>query len=278
MAMYWGLDLGGYYAMTDPVTPYSIAGYTFTQNNFVNIDGVDYQDYVIDLLGLEKSDEYDSRYDVTLAQDYLDKAVEELTAEGVTFPIEFDFYIKSGNQTSLDSATVLKAAYDAFFGEYIDFEIKTYISSFTKEVISYGYMSCVVSSWTADYDDPSNTIEQCSLTSESNAYLDYSYAQLLTSGEVYDEFQEFTRLCNVANAISNDLTARYKAYAEAEAYMIEHNLAMPMYMNVRWQLTRVNDYSKSLRGQTYQNWETNSEVYSTADYNTFAAEREEAIG
>lgn len=272
LALYWGLDLEGYYSYVDPVTPFSIAGYTFTQNSFVNVEGMDYQDYVISLLGLEKSSEHDSRYDPDKAADYMEKAYEELTAEGVTFPIHIDNYIKAGNQSSLDQAILLKTAFDNAFGDYIEFENATYVSSYTKEVINLGLHNYVISGWTADYSDPSNTIEQCSLTTDSNAYLDYSYAQNLTEGAAYDLFMEFTELCQKASSINTDLNERYKAYAEAEAFMVEHNLAMPMYVNSKWQLTKINDYSKSLKGQTYQNWETNSEGYTTADYEIFEAE------
>jgi oligopeptide transport system substrate-binding protein len=274
MALYWGLDLGSYYAFKDPVTPYSIAGYTFTQSSFVNVEGMDYQDYVIELLGLEKSDDYDSRYVPDKASEYMEAAVEELTAAGVTFPIHIDNYIQSGNQSALDQATILKAAFDASFGDYIEFENKTYISSYTKEVINFRYQNYVISGWYADYSDPSNTVEQVSTTNSNNAYLDYSNALNLTEGPVYDLYQEFDELCNKARAIT-DLNERYKAYAEAEAFMISHNLSMPLYQNANWQLTNINDYSKALKGQSYQNWETNSEGYSTADYNTFAAEKSE---
>lgn len=273
MAMYWGLDLEGLYSRVDPVTPYSVAGFTFTQNGLVNVEGMDYQDYVISLLGLEKSNDYDSRYDKERAQQYLDTAIEEMTAAGVTFPITINYYIASGNQTSLDTATVLKAAFEDFFGEYIDFQINTYVSSYMKEVVAPKYQSLIGFAWTADYDDPSNCIEQASLTSSENAFIQFMHCDELTEGQTYEYFQEFTNMCFAAREITGDLEARYKAYAEAEAFMISHNLAMPMYTTVKWQLTRVNDYSKSLRGQSYQNWETNSEVYSTADYNTFAAEK-----
>jgi oligopeptide transport system substrate-binding protein len=274
MAMYWGLDLAGYYSRTDPITPYSVAGYTFTQSQLCNIDGEDYQDYVIDLLGLEKSNDYDSRYDVDKAQEYLDKAIEELTAAGVTFPIEFDYYIAGGNQTQLDTATVLKSAFEGLFGEYMDFEIKTYVSSFIKEIAALSYQSGCIYQWSADYDDPSNCIEQASMTAESNAFMSlFINMDERGEGEAYELFSEFTDMCFAANAITDDLNERYRAYAEAEAFMIEHNLCMPMVVNVKWQLTRINDYSKSVKGRLYQGWETNSEMYSTADYNTFAAEK-----
>ncbi len=278
MAMYWGLDLEGYFAYTDSVTPFSVAGYTMTQTNFVNVEGMDYQDYVVELLGLEKSSESYSRYNPELAQEYLDKAVEELTAAGVTFPIKITNYIKAGNQSALDQAVLLKDAFDNFFGEYVQFENGTYVSSLTKEVISLGHHNYVISSWSADYSDPSNCIEQCSLTAPSNVYLEYSFANKLTEGPVYDLYQEFTDLCMTARNINNDLNERYKAYAEAEAFMIEHNLAMPLYSRASWQLTKINDYSKAIKGQSYQNWETNSEGYTQADYEAFAAEKAEAMG
>jgi len=85
---------------------------------------------------------------------------------------------------------------------------------------------------------------------------------------------------DAAAAINEDLDARYKAFAEAEAYMIEHALVIPLYVNIAWQLTGVNDYSKifaayGIQNNRYVNWETNKDGYTTEDYVNFAKIYEE---
>ena len=41
------------------------------------------------------------------------------------------------------------------------------------------------------------------------------------------KFEEFTTMVNDASAIVDDIDARYDAFADAEAYMLQHALTMP---------------------------------------------------
>ncbi|MDQ9890581.1 hypothetical protein, partial [Acinetobacter pittii] len=52
-----------------------------------------------------------------------------------------------------------------------------------------------------------------------------------------DTYKEFTRLVNEAGKINDDMDARYNAFADAEAYMIQHALCFPNYYDVGWCLT-----------------------------------------
>ena len=80
-----------------------------------------------------------------------------------------------------------------------------------------------------------------------------------------------------ADAITDNMDNRYEAYAEAEAYMIENVLSLPLYYNIHWQLTHVNDYSKIyslygiVSGYRYVNFETSKEPYTTEQYEAFEA-------
>ena len=83
-------------------------------------------------------------------------------------------------------------------------------------------------------------------------------------------------MVNVGRSITDDLDARLEAFADAEAYMIEKCLVIPMSYTIEWQLTCVNDYSKiysayGIQGDRYVNWETNSDIYTTEDYAAFKA-------
>ena len=81
-----------------------------------------------------------------------------------------------------------------------------------------------------------------------------------------------------ANAISDDLDARYAAYAKAEAYLIQHGLVIPAYSNVPYCLTRINVYSKmnSMYGsqnEKMKNWETNADGYTTEEIENYVAQQ-----
>ena len=141
----------------------------------------------------------------------------------------------------------------------------------------------VINGWGADFGDPVNFVGQ-EILHDDNAYYaaNYSNSQLIAENpedyqkDVVAQFEEFTDLVNEANAIVDDTDARYEAFAKAEAYMINHSLAVPCYYDVRWCLTHVNEYSKinAMFGPCnykYVNWETSEDAYTTADYEKFAA-------
>ena len=215
------------------------------------------------------------RFDAEKGASYKAQAMEELTALGVTFPVEVDYWIAGGNQTALDNATVLKDAFSKYLGDdYVTLNICTYISSSAKEVRDPGYHSIGIMGWTADYGDPQNQLGQL-MFGYDNAYFAKNWHRINmadgveNSKAVVDAYKEFTALVEAANAVTGDLDARYKAYAEAEAYLIDHCLTIPAYRNQPLCLTKIDIASKpyALFGglnNKMKNWETNSDGYTEA--------------
>ena len=222
-------------------------------------------------------------YNADLALEYKAKAVEELTAAGVTFPVKAPFFFVAGNTVAQDNATVLKQCFtDSFGDDFIQLDLGTYVSSLAKEVRIPKLHGFVINGWGADFGDPVNFVGQ-EILHDSNAYyaVNYSNIQLVAEDpadyqkELVDEFEQFTDLVNAANAIVDDTDARYEAFAKAEAYMINNSLAVPCYYDVRWCLTHVNEYTKinAMFGPCnfkYVNWETSEDAYTTAQYEEFA--------
>ena len=97
----------------------------------------------------------------------------------------------------------------------------------------------------------------------------YSNVNDITDEALIATYQEFTELGRTASGIFDDITKRYDAYAEAEAYMIEHALVIPLNYRVNWELTKRNDYNY-MGG--FKNWETSSEPYKTGQYEQFKAD------
>ena len=85
-----------------------------------------------------------------------------------------------------------------------------------------------------------------------------------------DAYKEFTTMVDAANAINDDLDARYTAYAEAEAYMLEHVFVLPCYYQVGWCLTRVDNDTKMQPmfgsvGDKMKNWGSNVNGYTSEE-------------
>lgn len=269
----WGLDQVAYLSRINTLDPIPCANYGYTMPGLVvDSQGVEYSQMVLNNLGMEYSDTY-NRYDADKGAAYKKAAMEELAAKGVTFPIELDWYISGSNQNAKDTADVLAQMFNDCLGEdYIKFNTLTYVSSYMNEVIKPRLHSVWSSGWGADYGDPVNFLGQ-EIADDDNAYYatTYSFVNDITDETLKAQYAEFTKMVNDAHAITDDMDARYAAFAKAEAYFLEKALNVPTYFNKTWQLTCINDYSKvySLYGnqsERYVNWETNDQIYTVDEY------------
>ncbi len=283
----YGIDFTKDYARLNPINPMKC------ENNFFSMkglcytsDGTDYTQLVADELGLTINGETPARLDKEKAAQYKKQAMEELTALGVTFPVSCDFYIPASNQVSLDSANVLKDIFSECLGDdYVVLNIKTYVSKPTSEVIEPQLHSITGNGWGADYGDPVNYLGQMTYGSEQ-AYYSESYTNINQLTEetpenkaLLDTYKEYTEMVTAADAIVDDMDARYKAFAKAEAYMIDHALTIPHEYGINWTLTKINSYSKmnAMYGsvnEKMKNWETNADGYTTEEMEAIAAEHE----
>ena len=274
-AWYYGLDFTDYFSRYNAINPMSCENNTYTMNGLCyTSDGTDYTELVKKELGLaEENGETPARLDRTKAEEYKQKAIEELTAQGVTFPVEVDYYISGSNQTALDTATVLKQVFADSLGEdFVTLNIGTYVSSVRKEVYEPQLQSIAITGWIPDYGDPQNYMSQETYGND-NAYYTVlvSNANDLEDNEqnkaVLGLYKEFTALVEAADAIS-EKDARYAAYAKAEAFLLDHAMNIPVYHDIGWVLTKINPYSKmnavyGIQNWKIKNWETNSDGYST---------------
>ncbi len=278
-AMYYGLELTDYWARTNFISPLHCENLAYTMKGLLYFsDGTDYVDKVIEKLGLTQDGKTAARYNADKATEYMEAAMDELKDKGVTFPVELDYYIISGSQNALDGANVLKQIFDDCLGDMITLNICDFVSNQTQEVIKPRYHSIAINGWGADYGDVQNFLGQ-ETYGEDGAYYsnNYSNCNEVTDPELIAVYEEFTRLVNVADAIKDDMDARYDAYVDAEVYMLEHALSVPMQYEVSWQLTRVNDYTKSnamygIQNYLYKNWETSADAYTTDEYADLAKE------
>ena len=278
LSWYYGIDFTNYWKRVNAINPMSCENNFYTMKGLVyTSDGTDYTDLVRAELGLgEENGQTPVRLDAEKAEQYKQQAIEELTAQGVTFPVEADFYISASSQTALDSANVLAQVFSDCLGDdYVKLNIKTYIQSSRNEVSVPHLHSFMINGWGADYGDPQNYLGQMTY-GEDNAYYsqEYNYINEVEETEatkaLLDTYKEFTTLVNEANAITDDLDARYAAYAKAEAYMLQHAIVLPCYYQIGWCLSRVDNDTKMQPmfgsvGDKMKNWGSNADGYTSEE-------------
>ncbi len=278
-SLYYGLNLTPYFARTNAINPLSCQNFCYTGNGVAfTSDGTDYTALVRKELGLEYDYTNYARYNAEKAAEYKAKAIEELTAKGVTFPVTVDYFISGASDVAAQTAKVLENVFAEGLGsDYVVLKTNTYISSLANEVRKPRKASIFINGWGADFADPINFLGQETYADEQAYYSNnYSYCNQNDDPDLIAAYKEFTDLVVAAKAITNDMDARYAAFAKAEACMLEHALVIPCSYEVGWELTKINNYTKvysmyGMQAYRYVDWETNDTPYTTEQMNEKAA-------
>jgi oligopeptide transport system substrate-binding protein len=277
-SLYYGLDLTNYLARTNAINPLSCQNFVYTGNGVAFCsDGTDYTSLVLKELGMEYTTDKYSRVDAAKAAEYKKAAMDELSAKGVTFPVTVDYYIKGDSDVAAQTAKVLENIFAECLGsDYVVLKTNTYISSLANEVRKPRKASIYINGWGADFADPINFLGQETYADEQAYYSNaYSNCNDNDDPDLIAAYKEFTDLVVAAKAITNDMDARYAAFAKAEACFLNHALVIPCSYEVGWELTKVNNYSKvysmyGMQAYRYVDWETSTEAYTTEQMNALA--------
>ena len=155
-----------------------------------------------------------------------DAAVAELKEAGATFPVKVLVCYNPSSTTWAEECQVVEQQLEALLGtDYIDVIVEAGPSSgFLKEIRrsgKYGLMKC---NWGLDYDDPEN------MTSPFKNGNNYNFFATATQADLFDEdgtLIYFNLLEKAGSIPTTQHEERYQAYAEAEAYLINHAIALP---------------------------------------------------
>ena len=174
-------------------------------------------------------------YDEAAAVEYKEKAMEELSAQGVTFPVKMLVKYNPSTTNWEDQCIVLEQQLESVLGsDYIDVIVEAGPSeNFLTDVRRSSDYMFLLCNWGADYADPETWTDPFYQAQNDdgtyNRGMRYAYMAYAITDDTdsADTVKEYFSLVEKAKAITNDIPARYTAFAEAEAYLIDHALAIP---------------------------------------------------
>ena len=242
-AFLYGINNAVTLAVSAPLGYDSYKLNTITPPNFcATTDGVDYTKCG----GLADLTEF---FDEAKAKEYRDAAIEELTAQGVTFPIKVQLPYNPSTTDWDKQCQVLKQQLEGVLNDGTDF-IDIIITagpsdSFLSAVRRNGKFEFLLCNWGADYSDPETETDPFYQAENSRgmryAYLRTGVEDGFITGETADAVMAYMNAIEAAKQITDDIDARYKAFADAEALLITNALVIPRGMSVPAYLaTRLN--------------------------------------
>ncbi len=247
-AIFTAIDAVTISAIWEPNDPAFFCRFTLLPENCMfDENGKDYTDY--DAL---KSFKGTDPFNAETARGYMEQAVKELCeADGVTLkgvtPGEVDMlpitqfhsdgklpidivYSSGSSDSEMKKATLVKQMLETYLGtDYVNVILGYSSNSFSADVYDLGNWDLLDDSYGFRYADPSANLDRCTS--------DYDITE-----SSYD-IPEFDAMIAKATALYN-INERYEAYAEAEAYLLEHAYIKP-YMSGggSYNMTRIVPYT-----------------------------------
>ena len=207
---------------------------TITPPSFcANADGVDY----LKCGDLANITEF---FDEAKAKEYRDAAIPELTAAGVTFPIKVQLPYNPSSTDWDKQCQVLKQQLEGVLNDGFDF-INIVITagpsdSFLSSVRRNGKFAFLLCNWGADYSDPQTETDPFYQAEGARgsryAFLRTGVEDGFITGDTADAIMNYMKAIEAAVEITDDINARYDAFANAEASLINNALVVPMGMSV----------------------------------------------
>ncbi len=219
-----------------------------TPPSFVSIGSKDYGTQLqedmqnTDFSDIKLADGQDGTYQPTKAKQYFAKAKAELKAQGVSGPIHLDLPVDEKSSLILNQAKSFKKSVEATLGKQnviIDLQL---LSDDKYNVATFNVTTGKTSDfdisnstgWSPDYDDPSTYLEIYNPVSGANLHTLGLEPTATAGGSASNAaaikavgFDQYSKLLAKAEAINTDTAARYKAFAKAEAWLLNSGIVIP---------------------------------------------------
>lgn len=188
--------------------------------------------------------DYSDGVDIALNKEAALKYIEAAKAEGITFPVTLDVLTVSTSPILLKRTASLKESIESNTDGQILIEIHqvdrdTYsnIGYYSEDPAAKDYDLSLTAGWGPDYQDPKTFLD--TFSPKDGAYLTNIGLEPLGKNPASDAalnklgLVEYQALLDKASTEYSDLDKRYQLMAEAEAYLLNNVIYIPMSQNTR---------------------------------------------
>ena len=235
-------------------------------------------------------DAQDGYFNKEKAQAQFAEAKKELEAQGVTFPIHLDLPVDKVNKTLLPKIHSLKQSVESTLGaenvviDVVQISTEDYANAtFQAPTTADHDYDLNLDGWSADYQDPSTYLNP--FNAEDGFYLKILG---LDPSKDTDKIRsigldQYTQKLKAADAENTDVAKRYENYADAQAWLIDSSLLLPVNSNGGGaSVTRVTPFTRAYSlvgikgtGSNYKYMKLQTDVVTTAQFDEAKAKWEQ---
>lgn len=238
----YGMNRLGATMISDENNAETLLQNTITPADFVASGGQDYSDFdVFTALSVnDASVTKDAYFNEELALSYRDAAIEELTAEGASFPVIILLpYNPSVSDWDSECLYVEQQLEGLLGSDYIDIVVEQGpTQDFLSTVRRGGQYALLKTNWGCDYADP---LTWTAPFAEDNSYAKMDLSENPETQAIVQEYYEMVEEAN-SYASADQLDERYHAFAEAEAFLIEHAMVVPFGVSGGYSASKLNPF------------------------------------
>ena len=189
--------------------------------------------------GVNFKDSQDGIFNADKAKAEFNKAKEALQGEGVQFPIHLDLPVDQAAKTTVARAQSLKQSVEKTLGkENVVVDVHQMSQDDLLNSTLYAANAAaedwdinISVAWAPDYEDPSTFLDIFKTTASENTktYMGFDDPNNAAAAQV--GLKDFDALVENAAKETSDLNVRYERYAEAQAWLEDSSLFMPLMVN-----------------------------------------------
>ena len=235
-------------------------------------------------------DAQDGYFNKEKAQAQFAEAKKELEAQGVTFPIHLDLPVDQVNKTLLPKIHSLKQSVESTLGaenvviDVVQISTEDYANAtFQAPTTADHDYDLNLDGWSADYQDPSTYLNP--FNAEDGFYLKILGLDPSKDTDKITSvgLDQYTQKLKAADAENTDVAKRYENYADAQAWLIDSSLLLPVNSNGGGaSVTRVTPFTRAYSlvgikgtGSNYKYMKLQTEVVTTAQFDEAKAKWEQ---